>query len=546
MTTPTAAPRFHLGLACAVTLAGLLGSGTASAQATETAMFSPPGLQTDDRFATTLALWGDVAVLGAPNTDPPGTQDQGSAYVYEFDGTTWNLEAALFPDSPQNNAHFGSQVDIEGDRLIVSSPLRNALTGQGSSGVVHVFEKVGCCWTLLHDVLPVDAAPLDGVGGRLLLRGDRIFASALGHNGPNGTTDGAVFVLTFDGTTWSQEDLLLPNVTGFSNYGTSIGANETGELLFVGGRDRVDVWELQGGTWTRVQTILPDVPTVWFGAAGTEYHDGRLFVGDSAGPGAEGSVHVYEHDGSAWSEVATLTAPTPTASEFFGINVTAVHETILVSTLEERVYVLDKQTSGWVHREVITSANTTPNSNFGSAVDVWNMRALIGAPSQELGGGGPPFTEGAAFVFDLGSPPTDSYCSGKVNSIGCVPFLQVEGIPSPTISTTFRVRAFDTIPGEAGYLVYGFKKANLNFHGGKLCVKAPFQRWLPPKIAANKGNPPCAGVWTRNFNALIRGGTDPQLTAGQRVFVQLSQRDTADPAGFGDSLTDAATFLIAP
>ncbi len=139
-----------------------------------------------------------------------------------------------------------------------------------------------------------------------------------------------------------------------------------------------------------------------------------------------------------------------------------------------------------------------------------------------------------------------TYCTGKTNSLGCVPFLTSNGAPSASATTAFQVIGNDMIPGEAGFLLYSFKKSNLNFHGGKLCVKAPVSRLLPPKVASGTGTPPCSGFLKRNLNATIQSGSDPLLTPGQTVNVQWRQRDPADPAGFGDSLTDGLNFTINP
>ncbi len=139
-----------------------------------------------------------------------------------------------------------------------------------------------------------------------------------------------------------------------------------------------------------------------------------------------------------------------------------------------------------------------------------------------------------------------SYCTGKTNSLGCVPFMTSNGSPSASSTSPFQVIGNDLLPSEAGFLLYSFKKSNLNFHGGKLCVKSPVMRLLPPKSATTTGPLPCIGFLKRNFNAAIQSGSDPLLTPGQGVSVQWRQRDPADPAGFGDSLTDGLRFTIAP
>ncbi len=144
-----------------------------------------------------------------------------------------------------------------------------------------------------------------------------------------------------------------------------------------------------------------------------------------------------------------------------------------------------------------------------------------------------------------GQDSGDFYCVGKTTSQGCIPFLTSIGSPSVTATSPFRVTGNDLVPNEAGFYIYGVNgRLNLNFHGGKLCVKSPVQRLLPPKVATDLMNPPCDGQILTNFNNRIQNGSDPVLTAGQRVYMQLRQRDPLDPTGFGDNLTDAVDFII--
>jgi hypothetical protein len=107
----------------------------------------------------------------------------------------------------------------------------------------------------------------------------------------------------------------------------------------------------------------------------------------------------------------------------------------------------------------------------------------------------------------------------------------------------------DHVEGEVGLYLYSFQKANLNFHGGKLCVKAPFQR-LSSLVKATDGIActSCAGtcrMFKRNFNALIQSGADPMLTPGQDVRVQVRQRDPSNTVGgFADNLSNGIAFTI--
>ncbi len=140
-----------------------------------------------------------------------------------------------------------------------------------------------------------------------------------------------------------------------------------------------------------------------------------------------------------------------------------------------------------------------------------------------------------------------TYCTGKTTSQGCVPFLTFTGAPSATSTGKFWIQGEDFPAGEAGIMLYGYDgRANLNFHGGKLCVKAPLIRLLPPKVAAGTGAPPCTGVVKRNFNSRIQGGVDPLLTAGRQINAMWRLRDAGDPTGFTDALSNGIEFTILP
>ncbi len=136
-----------------------------------------------------------------------------------------------------------------------------------------------------------------------------------------------------------------------------------------------------------------------------------------------------------------------------------------------------------------------------------------------------------------------TYCTGKFNSLFCVPFVTTSGSASATSTVPYVITGNDILQDEFGYLLYSHSgRSNLNFHGGKLCVKAPIVRLLPPKSSGSSGTGFCPGVLNTNFNKRIQSGVDPSLTAGAKVNAQYIYRDPGD--AFNDGLTDGVEFLI--
>ncbi len=138
------------------------------------------------------------------------------------------------------------------------------------------------------------------------------------------------------------------------------------------------------------------------------------------------------------------------------------------------------------------------------------------------------------------------YCTGKANSLGCVPFLIGEGTPSVSSTAPFRLRAWDLLPAEGAFFLTSAGRAKLPFHGGRLCVASPLRRVHPTRFATSNGPVPCTGTLVRDYNQHVQSGHDPLLTVGARVHVQLLQRDPGDPAGFQDGLSNALQFFVQP
>ena len=149
-----------------------------------------------------------------------------------------------------------------------------------------------------------------------------------------------------------------------------------------------------------------------------------------------------------------------------------------------------------------------------------------------------PVTDEVTITVD---PVVVSYCTGKTTSLGQVPYMTTTGEPSVTATSPFRVQGNDFVPNEHGYLLYAFGKSNLDFHGGKLCVKpATMQKVFPVKQARPDG------TIFRNFNKTIQSGNIPLLTAGRKVYLQWYESDPGNPSGFNDALSDAVRFTIGP
>ncbi len=148
------------------------------------------------------------------------------------------------------------------------------------------------------------------------------------------------------------------------------------------------------------------------------------------------------------------------------------------------------------------------------------------------------------FANNCAAPST--YCTAKVNSKGCTPHIGSNGTPSATSTSPFKVTGTNLINNKVGLLFYGHQVSGAPFQGGYLCMKLPITRTTLQNSGGTASGTDCSGNYSFDFNAWIKSGGDPSLTAGSLIFAQYWARDPADPTGFTTSLTNGLVFQICP
>ena len=140
------------------------------------------------------------------------------------------------------------------------------------------------------------------------------------------------------------------------------------------------------------------------------------------------------------------------------------------------------------------------------------------------------------------SPGASTYCTAKINSLGCAPSIVMSGTPSYTNPTPFNVQAINELSQKNGLLFYGFGLASLPFQGGTMCVDPPVQRTPVQWSGGSMPGDNCTGSYSYDFNQRIQAHTDPNLLPGVEVFCQYWSRDPASAST--TNLSNAGRFTI--
>lgn len=132
-----------------------------------------------DEFGQSVAVSGGRALVGAPSDDDQG-QRSGSAYL--FDATTGAQLIKLLPNDGAADAVFGWSVAIDGNIAVVGAP--SASPNGPASGAAYVFNVT--TGAQLAKLVPSDGGFSNEFGGAVGISGDRVLVGAKGNDNYSG------------------------------------------------------------------------------------------------------------------------------------------------------------------------------------------------------------------------------------------------------------------------------------------------------------------------------------------------------------------------
>jgi hypothetical protein len=180
------------------------GNGTAWVQS---AKLTAADGATDDGFGQSLALEGGRLVVGAPYDDDHG-EGSGSAYVFDWNGTSWVQTAKLTAADGGTSDRFGGSVALNGDRILVGA---NNDDDRGvNAGAAYVFEWNGSSWVQTAKLTAADAKAFELFGNAVALRDDRAVVTSLQEQDQNDLA-GSAYIFAWDGHAWAQQAELASN-----------------------------------------------------------------------------------------------------------------------------------------------------------------------------------------------------------------------------------------------------------------------------------------------------------------------------------------------
>ncbi|GIV62031.1 MAG: hypothetical protein KatS3mg044_0897 [Rhodothermaceae bacterium] len=270
--------------------------------------------ENNDNFGMAVSISGGRAIVGVHLDDVGGIQDLGSAYVFEQGAGGWSQVAKLTASDGLFSDQFGYSVSLDGDRVIVGAVLGDGL--EQNTGTAYVFEWDGSTWSEAAKLMASDGALGDQFGYSVSLDGDRALVGSY-LDGDFDQNYGAAYVYTWDGSAWNEEAKLTASDGALGDqFGYSVSLS--GDRALIGtwrdddkGQDAGAVYVFEASPTLPVElasfTAVPDgeaVVLAWRTASETNnagfevQHDAAgawrtlAFV---AGQGTTAEGHAYTH-----------------------------------------------------------------------------------------------------------------------------------------------------------------------------------------------------------------------------------------------------------
>jgi hypothetical protein len=430
---------------------------------------------TGETFGNAVAVSGDVIVVGAPDDNIGFGFDVGSAYVYRWDGAAWNEEQKLqlIPGATSDN--FGSDVAIDGDRIVVGTPLDDSVMHM-DSGSASVFEYDGSSWGQTKLLTVLDESGLDGLGSSVDIDGDVIVVGMWMDDESPVVDGGSARVWRHDGSDWVYEQALLPSsASTFELYGRQVAVS--GDVIAVGGH-----------------------------------------FADPGGSPGQGVVAMFRWDGATWNEEALLSPSNGATGDLFGGGLDLEGDLLVggapfgdIGGGDWGYATLFRYDGiGWAEEQDLFAADGANGDAFGNSIAISGGRIAVGAPKDDILLG-PVFGDrGSVWVYDDAGPWTDEGCA--LAGVSGDPLLEGSGPLSDGSSN--QVELSNAAPSAVCGLFLALSSTPTAFKGGTL---KPVPFLIEPVILTTS---PAGGV-------LLPFVMPPAIPAGTELWVQYAVQDAA-------------------
>jgi hypothetical protein len=353
-----------------------------------------PAANEEDGFGYSVAAVGTNIVIGAPFDDPGGITDAGSAYL--FNSTGVQLQTFENPN-PDPGDQFGFSVAGVGTNVIIGAP-NDDPGGVRDAGSAYLFDSnTGALVQTFNNPISdpnnpnIDAG--DQFGWSVAGVGTNVVIGARGDDTGASFDAGAAYL--FDSNTgallqtFNNPDPDLDDQFGYSVAGVGTNVAIGAPYDDPGGVENAGTAYLfDSNTGALLQTFNNPTPEVddGFGWSVAGVEETNVLIGapsDNTGATDAGSAYLF--DGNTGLLLQTFNNPTPEVADGFGFSVAATGTEVIIGATSDNtgaedagsVYVFDSNTGELL--QTFNNPSPEQDDNFGFSVAASGTNVVIGS-----------------------------------------------------------------------------------------------------------------------------------------------------------------------
>jgi hypothetical protein len=344
----------------------------------------------------------------------------GAVYVFSRSGTTWTQEQKLTASDGVASDYFGNSVSFssDGTRLVVGAAGFNSF-----QGAAYVFSRSGTTWTQEQKLTASDGVAGDFLGQVSMSPDGTRLAAGASSWGPSGSNNsqGAVYVFSRSGTTWTQEqEIIASDGVASDFFGNDISLSSSSTRLTIGAdgvsgnTGAVYVFSRSGTTWTQEQklTASDGVALDNFGIRVSISSDSTRLIAGASGWGPSGSsnnqgaAYIFSRSGTTWTQEQEITASDGVAGDFLASATVSMNSdgsriatsATGASSFQGAAYIFSRSGIAWTQEQKLSASDGAAGHFFGVvSMSSDGTRVVAGAAGINS-------STGAAYVFNI--PPT--------------------------------------------------------------------------------------------------------------------------------------------
>ncbi|HPJ36720.1 MAG TPA: FG-GAP repeat protein [Spirochaetota bacterium] len=331
---------------------------------------------------------GNIIIVGAAMNS--------AVYVYKKSGTGWDEIQISKPDG--SGSSFGNSIACNPDASIV-------VIGALSKPGFYLYQWNGASYDLINTINSPTAPQTNDFAVTVSISndGNKIAVGSWHH--PMGENKGAVYLYERDKASWPgsyekkfMEDELVNN----DIYGIGVKISGDGNTIAIGASYQesqygaVYIYKWNGSDWNLITKFSGTSNYLLGRHIGMSYNGSRIIASERAwsyGNTDQGAAHIYNWNGTTYTETKILSASDGAADDKFGYcvsmssngNIIAVSAPS-ISTAIGAAYVYRFDGTDWIEEYKLTASDGTAGDFYGNMISISGDGSVVavGAPLDDV------------------------------------------------------------------------------------------------------------------------------------------------------------------